>query len=222
MFEVEKQVATPALALRDTAVFDVGVGVRRGGSGDNADGSVSGVRGGAGRGNADGLVGGSGSGSEGRMHGGGGRNKEGGGRGRRHEYVGNGNGDNGSGGGDDARTHDGDGTGVVASMARGGEPPQVTIDLGKSLREVEHMQKDPALVLTASNPPRSHKCQGNMQELYSAAWLTSAKTVASVAYEPYRLEKHGTNMEGACYLIMPNREKIKSADMLDFFIEHLS
>ena len=61
-----------------------------------------------------------------------------------------------------------------------------------------------------------------MQELYSAAWFATVGSLKRLPYEPYRLDKGGTNMEGASYLIMAGHHKVKSTDMLDLFIEHLS
>lgn len=73
-----------------------------------------------------------------------------------------------------------------------------------------------------AKPPTWAKCKGIMQEVYSAAWLTTADTVRSVPYLPERLDKPGTNMEGASFIIFAGASKIKTINMLDFYIEHLS
>ena len=67
-------------------------------------------------------------------------------------------------------------------------------------------------------------CKGIMQDTYSASWLTNAAFIRKLAYEPERLYKRGTNMEGASFLLfqVKGSVKVKSMDMLDMFIEHLS
>jgi hypothetical protein len=67
-------------------------------------------------------------------------------------------------------------------------------------------------------------CKGIMQDTYSASWLTNADFIRKLAYEPERLYKRGTNMEGASFLLfqVKGSVKIKTMDMLDLFVEHLS
>ena len=73
---------------------------------------------------------------------------------------------------------------------------------------------------------RNHRGQ-HARELcrtHSASWLTNAAFIRKLAYEPERLYKRGTNMEGASFLLfqVKGSVKVKSMDMLDIFIEHLS
>ena len=73
-------------------------------------------------------------------------------------------------------------------------------------------------------PPPWAICKGIMQDTYSASWLTNADFIRKLAYEPERLYKRGTNMEGASFLLfqVKGSVKIKTMDMLDLFVEHLS
>ena len=69
------------------------------------------------------------------------------------------------------------------------------------------------------------ECRSSKQEKYSAAWLVSSALLRALP-ESYlgleRLEKPGTMMEGASFLVFEGNTVFKSVDLLDFYVEHLS
>ena len=60
--------------------------------------------------------------------------------------------------------------------------------------------------------------RGDLAQGYSGAWFARADALLSATIQP---SNHST-VEGACFAMMRGRETMRSADMLDFFVVHLS
>lgn len=80
-------------------------------------------------------------------------------------------------------------------------------------------------------PPGFALCRGPKQVKYSAAWLASRKLLAALPesfLNTSRLAKPGTMMEAASFLLLegppglPGPRALKTLDLLDFYVEHLS
>lgn len=59
-------------------------------------------------------------------------------------------------------------------------------------------------------------------EAYSGAWLTSTKTFVEKTIDHEKVYSWGLNMEAASFIMLRNTRRVKSVDLFDFFVNHLS
>ena len=60
--------------------------------------------------------------------------------------------------------------------------------------------------------------RGDLAQGYSGAWFARADALLSATIQP----SNRSTVEGACFAMMRGRETVRSTDMLDFFVVHLS